>query len=123
MRDKAFAKFGADKLAEAYARAYALGKSYKTDPDTLKMIQDVDLAALIEGGQYLAGSDGPHSEKMLAKVPEEKFEFSWETPIGFIALNGTQDNTYGEGPYLVIIDTGGNDKYASGGASTSAGAS
>jgi hypothetical protein len=120
LREKAFAKFGgADKLSEAYDRAFTLAKDYKADADTRRMIQDVDMLALVEGGRYLARAMD-RAEKLLAKVPAEKFEFAWETPIGSIALNGTQDNTYGAGPYLVIIDTGGNDKYASGGASTSA---
>jgi hypothetical protein len=120
-RDQALAKFGKpDQYQAAYDRARDLALDHKVDADTLRLMRDVDLTALVQGGQGLARAMD-RAAALLAKVPAERFEFSWETPIGSIALNGVQDNAYGAGPYLLIIDTGGNDRYASGGATTSAG--
>jgi hypothetical protein len=119
-RNQALAKFGGvDKLQAAYEQAKELALNYKVDAETLRLMRDVDLTALVQGGQELARAMD-HAARLLAMVPTEQFEFAWETPIGTIALNGTQDNTYGVGPYLLIIDTGGNDRYAAGGATTSA---
>ena len=119
-RNRAVAKFASpDKLQSAYEKARDLALDYKVDADTLRLMCDVDLAALIQGGRELAGAMD-RAAVQLTKVPAERFEFSWDTPIGAIALNGTQDNNYGAGPYLLIIDTGGNDRYAGGGATTSA---
>jgi hypothetical protein len=119
-RNQAVAKFGGpDKLQAAYEQARDLALDYKVDAETLRLMRDVDLAVLVQGGQELARAMD-RAATLLTKVPTERFDFTWETPIGTIALNGTQDNTYGVGPYLLIIDTGGNDRYASGGATISA---
>jgi hypothetical protein len=88
------------------------------DAETLRLLRDLDLTALIQGGQEMARAMD-RAERLLMRMPAERFEFAWDTPIGTISLNGTQDNTYGAGPHLLIIDTGGNDRYASGGATTS----
>jgi hypothetical protein len=119
-RQQALAKVGGpDKLQAAYDRARDLAVDYAVDAETLRLMRDVDLTALVQGGQELARAMDQASA-VLVKVPTERFEFAWDTPIGAVALNGTQDNVYGAGPYLLIIDTGGNDRYASGGATTSA---
>jgi hypothetical protein len=119
-RNQALAKFGGpEKLQAAFDLARDLAQQYKVDAETLRLMRDVDLALLVQGGQELARAMD-RAAVLLAKVPQDRFEFTWDTPIGAIALNGTQDNVYGAGPYLLIIDTGGNDRYASGGATTSA---
>ncbi|HVS35416.1 MAG TPA: hypothetical protein VMS17_07510 [Gemmataceae bacterium] len=119
-RNQALAKIGGpDKLQAAYDRARGLALDYTVDADTLKLLRDVDLTALVQGGQELAQAMD-RAAALLAKPPNDRFEFAWDTPIGAISLNGAQDNVYGAGPYLLIIDTGGNDRYASGGATTSA---
>ena len=111
-RNRSVAKFASpDKLQAAYEKARDLALDYKVDADTLRLMRDVDLAALVQGGREIA-SAMDRAVAQLKKVPAERFEFAWDTPIGAIALNGTQDNTYGVGPYLLIIDTGGNDRYA-----------
>ncbi len=120
MSIQALAKIGGpDKLQAAYERARDFALEYKVDAETLKLLRDVDLTALVQGGQELARAMD-RAAALLTKVPDDRFEFAWDTPIGTISLNGTQDNVYGAGPYLLIIDTGGNDRYASGGATTSA---
>jgi hypothetical protein len=119
-RQQALAKVGGpDKLQAAYDRARDLAVDYAVDAETLRLMRDVDLTALVQGGQELARAMD-QAAAVLDKVATERFEFAWDTPIGAVALYGTQDNVYGAGPYLLIIDTGGNDRYASGGATTSA---
>jgi hypothetical protein len=119
-RNQAFAKFAkpAD-LRSAYKRARALALNYKVDAETLRLMKQVDLASLVQGGQLLARAMD-RAAAVLENVPARRFEFTWETPIGTVALNGSQDNVYGAGPYLLILDTGGNDRYASGGGTSSA---
>ena len=115
-RNQVLAKLGApDKLQPAYDRARDLAFDYKVDAET-------------SANAARCGPDGPGARgagtrsgmdravALLAKVPADRFEFTWDTPIGTITLNGIQDNVYNAGPYLLIIDTGGNDRYASGGA-------
>jgi hypothetical protein len=119
-RNQALVKVGGpDKLQAAYEHARDLALEYKVDADTLKLMDAVDLTTLIQGGQELARALDA-SSTALAAVPAQRFEFAWDTPIGAIALNGIQDNVYAARPYLLIIDTGGNDRYASGGATMSA---
>jgi len=78
----------------------------------------MDLASLVQGGLILARAMD-RAEALLKHRLPGKFSFAWDTPIGQIALNGDGDDRYGLGPYLLIIDTGGNDHYQSGGAATS----
>ncbi len=119
-RNQALIKWGGPNTFQAaFERARDLALDYKVDAETLRLMRDVDLTALVQGGQELAIALD-RARVVLDKVPADRFEFVWDTPIGTIALNGTQDNVYGDGPYLLIIDTGGNDRYASGGATTSA---
>ena len=50
----------------------------------------------------------------LRAAPKGEFSFAWTTPLGKIALNGTQANTYPNDQYLLALDTGGNDRYEGG---------
>jgi hypothetical protein len=119
-RKQTLAKIGGpDKFPKLYEQARDLALNYKVDAEVLKLLGDADLSLLVQGGQEL-GRAMDRAAALLDRAPTERFEFTWETPIGTIALNGTQDNTYAAGPFLLIIDTGGNDRYASGGATTSA---
>jgi hypothetical protein len=57
---------------------------------------------------------------ILASSPVEAFSFDVETPLGWVVLNGSASDQYDDRPYLLIIDTGGNDTYLGGGATSSA---
>lgn len=119
-RNRAIAKLGTpDKLQGFYDRARELALDYGVNAETLKLMADVDLPLLMEGGHDLARAMD-EAVGLLGQGSSERFSLTWGTPIGAIALNGSQDNVYGEGPYLFILDTGGNDKYASGAGNQSA---
>lgn len=119
-RNQALARFGgSDKLPAAYERARDLALSYRVDAETLRLMEAVDLALLIHGGQELARAMD-RAAVALADPPTDRFAFSWETPLGIIALNGSQNDVYGAGPYLLLLDAGGNDRYGSGAATASA---
>ncbi len=110
-RDQAFEGFGGpDTLPTAYKKAVALGIKYDVDADTLRLMDKIDMNSLIDGSLIVA--------RVVDKAPaylkssnDKDFAFTWETPIGKIALNGKKANVYDGGPYILIIDTGGNDTY------------
>jgi len=50
-------------------------------------------------------------------VEEGGFSLTFDTPLGMIVLNGSEADSYGGAmPYLLIIDTGGDDSYLGGAA-------
>ena len=51
---------------------------------------------------------------VMRHAPKTRFHFRCETTLGRIALNGIDDDNYEDVPYLLILDTGGNDRYAGG---------
>ncbi|HEY3787643.1 MAG TPA: hypothetical protein VGL71_02255 [Urbifossiella sp.] len=116
-RKQALAKI--NKFIVAYDLVRDLALNYRVDAETLKLLSDVDLALLVHGGQEL-GRAMDRAAVLLAKAPVDRFEFHWDTPLGAIDLNGTQDNVYPSGRFLLVIDTGGNDRYGSGTATASA---
>lgn len=119
-RNAALAKFGDAKTHQtAYERARSLALGYRVDADTLKLMRTVDLKALLHGGQVLARAVD-RAVALLDRAPEGRFSFSWDTPLGAVVLNGSQNDTYEARPYLLIIDTGGNDQYRGGAATLSA---
>jgi len=96
----------------------ALTKSLDLAVMTEYLLDNLDYNYLHTGGTLL----GFVAKAMRGHLREFKedagFSFSFETPLGLIVLNGKADDSYsGAMPYLLIIDTGGNDSYA-GGAST-----
>lgn len=51
--------------------------------------------------------------------PSDRYEFFFETPRGKVLLRGAGNHSTPPGDYLLIIDTGGDDTYASGGRNSS----
>ena len=114
LREKAFAKFGdATRLQFAYAAGLYLAQATDVNPDVLKLMDTVDLDSIIAGGLLVARA-GDSAATQLCLAPKAEFTFTWTTPLGKIALNGTQANTYPNDQYLLVIDTGGNDRYEGG---------
>ncbi|HSV73615.1 MAG TPA: hypothetical protein VLH79_07635, partial [Chthonomonadales bacterium] len=80
-----------------------------------------DLNYLFTGAVDLAVAVDAARDALAARPHRERFSFTWETPYGWIVLRGgTDDVTTGDRPYLLIVDTSGNDRYAGGGATFSA---
>ena len=118
-RNKALAKLGGGpKLKQAFDRAQKLGLSYTTDAGTVQLIGQADLVGLMAATLPVAGSMDGVDSASLGVNPAE-FSFSWDTPAGKIVLNGNGDDEYPHGAYLLIVDTGGNDRYQAGGQTTS----
>jgi hypothetical protein len=113
-RDRAFAKFGdRSKLPVAYAAALKLAQQTDVDDNVLRLMDTIDLSSLVNGGVSLAGAiDG--AAAMLGPDANARFSFEWNTPVGKVCLNGTQDNTYPAGAYLLVIDSGGNNHFGAG---------
>ncbi len=88
--------------------------------ELIGMLDSIDWRMLYTGALELAIA----VEHMRAKLSGIKFTATYavslETPLGNIALGGVGENFYSDGgPYLLIIDIGGNDNYRTGGASHS----
>ena len=96
---------------DAFAVAQRVAVSMSADDASLKLMDAIDLAKMIEGGVILAAA---LDEITATPVIEGEFSLEWETPHGIVALRGGGDDTYDDRDYLLIIDTGGNDTYALG---------
>ena len=114
LRAQAFAKFGdPTRVQFAYAAALYLAQADDVNPDVLKLMDTVDLDSLLAGGLVMARAVDRAAAQLRA-APKREFSFAWTTPLGKIALNGTQANTYCNDQYLLVMDTGGNDRYEGG---------
>ncbi len=84
-----------------------------------QIISKIDLKYLMRGAEELGFAVDFAVAELSKRKGQEKFSFEISTPYGVIAINGKQDNQYsGEVPYLLVIDTGGNDLYYGGGATS-----
>lgn len=132
-RRKAVAGIGKATLAAGFADLTAP----PTDSDDAsvemeRLQRGVDMKRMLVGGELLAFAMD-HARAILAARGEmrgsmnteradqgsERFRFDAETPLGRVSLRGATDDLYPPGAsYLLILDTGGNDTYRSGGATT-----
>jgi len=82
-----------------------------------------DLRYLFSGAEDLSLAMDCASTALSQGSGDASFAFLWDTPLGRIALNDACDNIYTAGkdrePYLLILDTGGNDRYEGGAAAES----
>jgi len=73
--------------------------------------------ALLNTGATLLALAAQEAKRMLAEADADAlaqgFEFRAETPLGHVVLSGDGGGYYGADDHLLIVDTGGNDAYAS----------
>ncbi|MCX7687005.1 MAG: hypothetical protein N2045_03395 [Fimbriimonadales bacterium] len=91
----------------------------------LKAVQKADFAALFAGGHDCALAVQQVMEA-LQKADDatrlqwrKPFEYNLDTPWGRIRICGGGNDTHPRQPYLLLIDTGGNDTYLGAGANLS----
>jgi len=117
-RDQAMAGVGGPEvLARLADRALAFGLTHALDADLLTLMDAIDWNRLAAGALPLAAA--------LDQLPADwgtdgsaPFTFSWDTPIGRVVLNGRQNDRYPAGDYLLVLDAGGDDRYATAAAAT-----
>ncbi len=79
------------------------------------LMDNLDYNYLHTGGELLAFTVKEMLKILEGVDKDADFSFTFETPYGLIYLNGKQSHTYAAGmPYLLIIDTGGDDFYFGG---------
>jgi hypothetical protein len=90
-----------------------------------RALKRVDLPRLLAGGhdcllaaQQVADAFGKLDDATRAAI-KQPFEWTVDTPWGRVRLCGGGNDTHPRLPYLLIIDTGGNDTYYGGGATLS----
>jgi hypothetical protein len=118
-RDLAFSDCGdekhVEKLFERLAEGAEIDGEDHFDPELYHLMKNCDLKFLNAGAADLAEATQDAAKALSGAKIEGDFEFEWETPMGWIALGGSGDDVYRSGrPYLLIIDTGGNDTYEGG---------
>jgi len=87
------------------------------DPEIETLMHSVDMPYLMAGGEDVTMAADRAATALAARTGTETFTFDCDTPLGHIALHGAQNDTYsGNSPYLLILDTGGDDTYYGGGA-------
>jgi hypothetical protein len=78
---------------------------------------------LLNTGATLLAIAAQEAKRMLAEADAEAlaqdFDFIANTPMGYVMLGGIGGGYYGADDHLLIIDTGGDDAYASGAANRS----
>lgn len=90
-----------------------------------RALKHVDMQRLLAGGHdcLLAAQQVMETFQKLDDATRETlrqpFEFTVDTPWGRVRLCGGGNDTHSRLPYLLIIDTGGNDVYYGGGATLS----
>ena len=121
-RQRAFAEAAKrHDLSKLFSRVPADMDREFFDADLFDLMHAVDLKALFAGAQDLAMAVDRAIPELGKLESNDKFAFRWETPLGLIEIVGADNNTYDAGiRRLLTIDTGGNDTYASGGATLSA---
>jgi len=118
-RKRALARFTGHDLQKVFDRLAGAETGNREDWDdaTNVLLHAIDLHYLMVGGTDLALAADSAVATLEKRTGTEKFHFEWEAPQGRIVLNGTEADQYsGDRPYLLIIDTGGNDTYFGGGA-------
>jgi hypothetical protein len=90
-----------------------------------RALKQVDLPRLLAGGHdcLLAAQQVMEAFQKLDETSRESlkkpFEFTVDTPWGRVRLCGGGNDTHPRLPYLLLLDTGGNDTYYGGGATLS----
>ncbi len=101
---------------QLFSAALHLALNYDTSPTSRMLIEKTDLTRLTHASLLLARA--VDQVLSLPPVPEngktKDFAFRHHTPIGTIAINGAQNNTYPEDDYLLILDAAGDDTYHDG---------
>ncbi len=87
--------------------------------ETLPIMHGFDQKLMLAGGFDLTLAAERACASLEKAKPGGAFRYRFETPWGAVALNGDEDDSYGDEPYLLIIDVGGNDTYYGGGATLS----
>jgi hypothetical protein len=92
-----------------------LGGGFPEEADQLvpylQMADQVDLRLLSAAANDIFMAAGVAEEWLLAVDPSARYDVTIESSWGTIRLSGGSDTTYQERPYLLIIDTGGDDTY------------
>lgn len=87
------------------------------DPAEDALLASVDRRRMLVGAELLAFALDHARSRLANRTGAERFTLDFETPMGEVRLRGAQDDAHGAGTAcLLILDTGGNDTYRSGGA-------
>ncbi len=120
-RTKALAGLPKPLLDRAFT-AMAAPATNEDDPAHDEAVEElqrrIDLKYMLVGAELLAY--GLDKAAAASDQPAARFACNIETPLGRIAIHGSQDDTYEARAYLLILDTGGADTYRAGGGNTSA---
>jgi hypothetical protein len=96
-------------------------------PELDDVAHEVDEASLWYGGlKVVAALDGARHalEKVMKEVKDvPAFTFDWQTPIGWVRIRGTGNDTTDGTDSFLIVDLGGDDTYTGSVAATSPGVS
>jgi len=118
-RNRALAKLAGHNVGQVFQKIVeekSVGQE-TIDDELSALMRAIDLKYLLVGGEDLALAADRAASALTKREGRERFAFDWETPLGYIALRGAQEDNYpGNRPWLLILDAGGNDTYFGGGA-------
>jgi hypothetical protein len=121
-RQRAFARAAQRyDLQKLFSHVSANMDSDTLEDDVYDLMHLVDLKALFAGAQDLALALDRVVPELRKFTGTERFAFRWETPLGWVEINGAGNDHYPAGvKRLLTIDTGGDDTYEGGGATLAA---
>jgi hypothetical protein len=121
-RQRAFAKAAQRyDLQKLFEHVSANMSRNGLDDDVYDLMHLVDMKALFAGAQDLALAIDQAVPELQKFTGTERFSFRWQTPLGWVEINGADNDTYPAGvKRLLTIDTGGDDIYEGGGATLGA---
>lgn len=119
-RDRAFADI--ENASQLHTHLVSTASTDATDAALyeMKVRRRVDYRALYAGAFDASLAVQQAIDTLAVSQAPGDFKFEMDTAWGVVALNGPDDNVYSQKPYLLIIDTGGNDTYHGGAANSTA---
>ncbi len=92
------------------------------EPAEDALLASVDRKRMLVGAELLAFALDGVRDRLAKRAGAERFSLDVPTPLGEVRLRGVQSDTHEAGAAcLLILDTGGNDVYRSGGATAKPG--
>ncbi len=121
-RKRALAGVRPADMAKLWAEVTTYPADDPEDPAEDALLASVDRKRLLVGAETLAFALDAVRERLGKRAGSERFKLDMPTPLGEIRLRGAQSDTHEAGAAcLLILDTGGDDTYRSGGATAGPG--
>ena len=121
-RKRSLAGVRAQDMNRLWRQVTAYSEDDPKDPAEDRLLSSVDRRRMLVGAELLAFALDAVRQRLGQRSGTERFTLDIPTPLGEVRLRGAQNDKHEAGTAcLLILDTGGNDIYRSGGATAKPG--